>query len=148
MKTRFLRFGSFVASIALLFSLVPNASAKTQTKDTPYGKMTAIAMAGWYDEGHGPQLRARASTSIDSSMTMRKITTVCEAQYRDTGEQIWYHNFVDENVNETLLYDYQTYVPDPERGATVYTSHQVLYTEAYVIYMVNVVDDWDPDMYS
>lgn len=148
MKARYLRLSSYLITMAIFFSLIPSASAGfvTKTENTPYGEMTASSAADWNWEGHGILLRAMAGTRIDSSVTMRKITTTTEAQYSDTGEQIWQHTFEEENVNETPAYNIQVNIAEPGRGCTVYTAHQVLYTDAYVIYLVTTTSESHPDL--
>ena len=136
----------FVALLTVLMlsvgSLVTVSSASFQTKETPYGTMKAISIADWDDHGHGPEMRSMQYTCIDSSVTMRKITTSVEAQYADTGEVITSGSHVVENANETPDYDWDFWFDDPTRGCVVYSAHQVLYTNAYVIYLKARPEKW------
>lgn len=144
-KSISLRVGAIVVAFTLLFSLTLNAGAVSSTKNTPYGTMRAEMSAG-YDNLHGVDVVTWLETSIDSSVTMRKITYGIEVEYRDTGETIKTASFSYPNTNDTGLVQWE-YALDQsklDREIAVYSSHQVLYTDAYVIYLVDTLPSyWD-----
>lgn len=140
---RFSRLVSLFTALSISLSMsILGVSANSQTKETPYGTMRAFANVDWDNNGHGPEFHSSQSTSIDSSVTMRKISTSVEVQYADTGETIISHVFEEENTNETPTYHWDFSFDDPFRGAVLYSAHQVLYTNAYIIYLETPAPEW------
>lgn len=140
-KSRLYRLATLLVAVMLLFTLIPNAGAyQADTKSTPYGTMRA-SVSGGYDDQHGVDIVAYLETSIDSSVTMRKITHGIEAQYRDTGELIARNTYTYTNTNDTgqKWWDHSLDQTQLDRDIAIYTSHQVLYTNSYVIYLVELV---------
>lgn len=134
---------SVLISTCMLSTVLFPTYAVTDNRSTPYGTMTAYQISGWYTSNHGTDLRIHTRTSIDSSLTMRKITTDVTPCYRDTGEAINKNpsTSTSYNTNDSGLLEWEWSISEPNRGATVYSSHQVLYTEAYVIYLRTIVDN-------
>lgn len=137
---------SVLICICMLSVTLFPTHAVTESQSTPYGTMTATQISGWYISNHGADLRMHCRTSIDSTLTMRSITTTIEPHFRDTGEAIFERPFtyVCNNTNDTEMQEYEYSITEPNRGVTVYSSHQVLYTKAYVIYLRSIVDDYVP----
>lgn len=146
LKTNAMRFVSPFVVLALCTALIPGASAAdSDSKSTPYGTMNAYLSIG-YDDQHGVDVTAFLQTDIDSSVTMKKITHKIEAQYQDTGATIRSNTYTFNNTNDTGLtfWDVSLDQSKLDSGITVYSTHQVLYTNAYVIYLVDTLPSyWD-----
>ena len=110
---------------------------KTKTLDCPYGTITGTISRERDDAGHGLTFWVEASTEIDSSYNMEEVETSIECQYADTGlpgSSLWSNNAVTKNGKSNTVYA-SLYNVDRGRNIRVFTAHQVVYTNAYVLYM-------------
>lgn len=106
------------------------------TESTPYGTITG-EVKYVFDAGHGygAELYLWATTSINSSLTMRKTSVSMDTVLSSTGEAInnGSGTVTKENQNSASI------VIDNPVGTgnrvTAYTAHQVIYTDAYVLYL-------------
>lgn len=111
------------------------------TKSTEYGTITAtrtFCLAQECPTYPWISVELCFKTSINSSVPMRKITTSYEAKYVDTGlteeTQQWSDSQSATNTKEHVMPF--TIFAETGRPFRLYTSHQVLYTKAYVLYVM------------
>lgn len=132
-----------VLAVAIMFIFVPKASAigmepvKEKTLDCPYGTITGTLSLEREDVGHGLTYYLQADTEIDSSYNMVEVETSIECQYADTGlpgSSTWSNNSVTKNGKSNTVFA-TLYNLEGGRDIRVYTAHQVVYTNAYVLYM-------------
>lgn len=112
------------------------------TKSTPYGTITG-EVKYTFDSGHGygAELYLWGTTSINSSLTMRKTSVSIDTVLTSTGEAIDHGAATQTNQNQNSA----SIVIDNPIGTgnrvTAYTAHQVIYTDAYVLYLVSITPE-------
>ena len=140
MKKAVKKIMSLVLIATFIFSVASTAyashvgyEANDDTKSTPYGTLSGALYV--YAGADGPQdYEITACTTIDSDYTMSRTTTKMECVDSRTGESIEDRNSTsnsERNSNHCDLQHYH-YVTGP---ITVYTTHEVTYTNSYVLYM-------------
>ena len=110
---------------------------KTGSKQTEYGPITGKIYSHTEYNDNCSILSIAARSEVDSAYTMRKIATgiECVRTSAGTSEPGWSISHYTTNSNEDLTY-LSLYSLASEELITIYTSHQILYTNAYVLYQV------------
>lgn len=134
---------AFAASAA---SGANTATLKTQTKSTPYGVLTGRIEVTLNDfqVGQCSDLEFDAYTTINSSTTMSEVSTEISCVYNDTGEKpgdSWSNLRRSFNTKSCVagvhIYPTAEHIWDK---IAVFTAHQVIGTNAYVLNMSTVYD--------
>lgn len=110
---------------------------KSGSKSTVYGRLTGEIYDHVEYNDNCSTLLVAGYTRIDSPYTMRKVSTNIECVRTSTGtsEPGWKYSHSTVNANEDLGYFYLYSLASGER-ITIYTAHQILYTETDVLYQV------------
>lgn len=139
-----------VLALALTMGLSIQASASeeipfyhliaTGTKSCPYGTITGKTYCYSDNSGHGANHKLNAETSINSSYNMDLVETSVEAMYEDTGlpgPGTWSASSTsrDSKTDSTGTH----IAVDFDRVIRVYSAHQVVYTDAYTLYLSGTI---------
>lgn len=142
----------FVSALAAGAVFEPQVKTlKTQTKSTPYGVLTGrieVVFHEW-QPGHGSDLEFHAYSTINSSSPMDEMSTQISCVYNDTGlapADNW--SSIDSARNTKSCSTWVHIFPTDEnmwKDIAVFSAHQVIGTNAYVLNMSTV---YDPHMWG
>ena len=110
---------------------------KESSKSTEYGTLVGEILVHVDYNDNCSFIDVAGYTYVDSDYTMRKVTTRIECMRTSTGvtESGWTGSHSTENSNEDAGWLTLYSLASGER-ITIYTSHQILYTNAHVLYQV------------
>lgn len=110
---------------------------KSGNKSTDYGLLTGEIYGHAEYNDNSSTLLIAGYTLINTSYTMRKVSTNIECVRTSTGtsEPGWKCSHSTANANEDLGYLYLYSLASGER-ITIYTAHQILYTKTDILYQV------------